>query len=693
MSSLLEAGTALLRMRQFAAAERLLAQAAASSNGAHAWQLLGAARHALAKRAGAIDAFRRALELDPAMSDAACALATVLAEERRWEEAEAVLQDALRATPGAAQVHFNFAVLLERRSADTQALEHYHHAIRVAGHHEGALLNRGALKMRLGRAEEALEDFDQIIRGNARSVDAHINRNRALLLLQRDEDALEAAETALELAPRRDDARLGKAIALASLGRLEQARAIMQPVHPTWNPVSMYVARALERQDECDWRDRQRLVDVLRQQLSTQERAASVAAIGLLHRALALPLGPAELLCAAKATVRSLRAPDLGPLATPVARARIRLAFLSAGVASHPDYYLLAPVLELLDRSRFEVFLYAFNSGDGSPEREQMIRAADAFVDVSALDAPAIAARVRADAPDIAVDTGGFFVATRPEVLKARVASVQVAYLGIPSSYGAELVDYRLSDPMATPPGSDAHWGERLALLRAPHFAYRYRGDPASAGARADHGLAERGMVYCCFNQSWKIEPEVFAVWMRLLNGVPGSVLWLLDGGDRIRRNLRRAAQAQGVDPEKIVFGPRVRFAEHIGRLAHADVFLDTFHYNAVTTALDTLWAGVPVVTREGSTMASRLGATFVRSAGLSELVATTTEEYEQIALRLAADDAFLASARAKARAARTSPAFDASSRVRDLERAFVAMVQRHRSGAGPVAMDLSGSG
>jgi predicted O-linked N-acetylglucosamine transferase (SPINDLY family) len=677
-------------MRQFAAAERLLEQAAANATNALPWQFLGAARHALGKRAGAIDAFERALQLDPALSDAACALAMVLAEEQRWPQAEAVLQEALRSAPEAPQVHFNLAVLLERRSAEREALDHYDCAIRAAGHHADALLNRGALKMRLGRPEEALENFDQLIRHNARAVDAHVNRNRALLLLQRDEDALEAAETALKLAPRRDDARLGKAIALASLGRLEEARAVMQPVDPAWNPVSMYVARALERQDECDWRDRDRLVEVLRSQLSTPERAASVAAIGLLHRALALPLGAEELLCAATATVRTLRAPGLGPFAAPPARQRIRLAFLSAGVSSHPDYYLLTPVLQLLDRSRFEVLLYAFNSGDGSVQREEMIRAADAFVDVSALDAASIASRLRADAPDVAIDTGGFFVATRPEALKSRVAPVQVAYLGIPASYGAELVDYRISDPMATPAGSEAQWGEKLALVPAPHFAWRYGGEVASAGIREDHALPERGTVYCCFNQSWKIEPEAFAAWMRVLNGVADSVLWLLDGGERIRRNLCRAAQARGVDPDRLVFGARVPFAQHVGRLAQADVFLDTFHYNAVTTALDTLWAGVPVVTREGTTMASRLGATFVRSAGLSALVATGTDEYERIALRLGTDKAFLASAKAKARAARTGALFEVPARVCDLERAITAMVQRRRSGGEPQAMDLS---
>lgn len=691
MSSLVGAGTALLRAGHFAAAERLLYQAATSFNDAVAWQLLGAARHKLGKRDGAREAWAKALTLDPALSDAACALATVLADEERWRDAEAVLRKALEAQPAETQVHFNLAVLLERRGAGEEALGHYDAAL-AGSNHAGALLNRGALKMRLGRPAEALLDFERIVRDDPRSVDAHVNRNRALLILQQDEVALEAAQAALDLSPGRRDARLGKAIALASLGRVEEAQREMS-TEQGWDAGTTYLTRALERQDSCNWSDRQRLLGLLRERLATPDAAASMASVGLLHRALALPLDGRQIRLAATAIASTLRAPRLGALPRVPAQPRIRLAFLSAGVSTHPDYFLMCALLQELDRQRFEVALYAFNADDASEHRVQMARAADTFVDVSALDAASMAARIRADAPEVAIDTGGFFVAARPEVLKARVAPVQVAYLGVPATYGPGLVDYRLSDPLATPPADQAQWAEKLVLVPAPHYVYHCGVEASAAGVRRDHGLPDEGTVYCCFNQSWKIEPEAFDVWMRVLRGTPGSVLWLLDGGDRVRANLRRAAEARGVTKERLVFGARVPFAAHIGRLAHADVFLDTFHYNAVTTALDTLWAGVPVVTREGTTMSSRLGATFVRSAGLDELVAASSEEYERIAVRLGTDQVFLALAKAKARAARTSGAFDVPTRVRDLERAFIAMVQRHRSGAGPEAMDLSASG
>jgi protein O-GlcNAc transferase len=288
------------------------------------------------------------------------------------------------------------------------------------------------------------------------------------------------------------------------------------------------------------------------------------------------------------------------------------------------------------------------------------------------------------------VDTAGYFRSARPDLLKARVAPVQAAFMGVPGTYGPGIVDYRLSDALATPPESQEHWAEKLVLLPAPHYAYGYSGPVGRAGARPEHGLPAQGFVFCCFNQCWKIEPEAFGIWMRLLQAVPGAVLWLLDEGERTRSNLRSAAQERGVSPDRLIFAPRVPFADHLARLQHADAFLDTFHYNAVTTAFDTLWAGVPIVTRAGTTMASRLGASIATSAGLGKLVTSSSQEYEATALKLATDAGFLSRCREAARAARTgTPAFDLPGRVRALESAFEAMVARQRAGLAPALLEI----
>jgi predicted O-linked N-acetylglucosamine transferase (SPINDLY family) len=192
-------------------------------------------------------------------------------------------------------------------------------------------------------------------------------------------------------------------------------------------------------------------------------------------------------------------------------------------------------------------------------------------------------------------------------------------------------------------------------------------------------------VVFCAINQVFKIGPELFSVWMRLLAAVPGSILWLPEAEEIVKGNLRREAQARGVSPGRLVFAPRVPLARHLGRLAHADLFLDTFHYNAHTTALDALWAGVPVLTRAGTTMASRIAACFVTSLGLDELVVDSAEAYERKALELATNPGLLARVKQKLAAAKNdSPVFDTVARVRALERGFIAMVERHRAGLPP---------
>lgn len=690
MNSVVRAGTALINARQFASAERVLEQATRESSDPKAWELLGAARHALGKRSGAIEAFSRALEIDPAQSDAACALAMVLAEEQRWSEAEAELRKALRTVPAAVQVHFNLAVLLERRSAAEEAQDHYGRAIETAGYHEGALLNRGALKMRLGRPEEGLDDFDVIVRRNPKFAEAHVNRNRALLILHRDEEALDAAHAALALIPSAHNARLAKALALASLGRIDEARTSMRETHPDWDAEAIFVARALERQDACDWRDREALIGLLRRQLASENGAASPIGAGLMHRLLALPMSNREILRAASGLARSFQAPANPGFAQGSGQDRIRIAIISAGVSVHPDYFLLWGALKAIDRKRFEVILVALNSDDGSAARKEMAAATDRFVDASAMDPSSIVERLRSERLDLAVDTAGYFLAARPEVLKARVAPVQVAYLGTPATYGEGVADYRLSDALTTPPSTQQDWAEKLVLLPGAHHAYAHASPVAAPGTRDACGLPREGFVFCCFNQCFKIEPEAFEVWMRLLQAAPASVLWLLDEGPRTRSNLQSAAQHCGVSPNRLVFAPRVSFADHLGRLQHADVFLDTFHYNAVTTAFDTLWAGVPIVTRAGNTMASRLGASIATGAGLAELVTHSSREYEALALRLATDSGLLSRYKKAARAARFgTSAFDLRGRVRALESAFEAMVRRQRAGLAPALLEI----
>ncbi|HWA39917.1 MAG TPA: tetratricopeptide repeat protein [Burkholderiales bacterium] len=685
-SPALRAGLALLRNNQASSAEAVLETAARDSDEALAWHYLGVARHALQKRAGAIEAFRRAIERGARSADPFAALAVALGQEGRWCEAESVLLDGLARLPDDAGLHFNVAVALEHRGADEQALEHYDAALAARPEHAGARLNRGALHLRYANLDKALADFDALVEAEPQSVEALLNRARTYLQLHQDDHALRDARAAARLAPDRHEARKSAAVALASMGYLEAAEAEVRGIDPAWDSVAAYAARALQRQDLCDWRDRDEGIAAVRELLRRPNGGKGFVEESIYMRMLAMPFDSEELRLAANAAAAAIHCvPATEPIASRPPQGRIRVGFVCEGVGRHPETYLLRRVVGDMDRARFEVRLYALNRDDGTGLRRDFASRADAFADLSGMDSPAIVSRLRKEALDIAFDAGGYFLPARPEIFKTRVAPVQAAYLATPGPHGEGLVDYRLSDAQTTPPELQGVWTEKLVLLPAPHWVHDDSNVIAPAGTRAEHGLPAEGFVFCCITQAWKLEPESFSIWMRLLRAIEGSVLWLLDSGAAVNRNLRAAASSRGVAAERLVFAPRVELDAHLGRLQHAGLFLDTFYFNAQTTAIDALWAGVPLVTRTRATMASRLASTFVRSAGLGDLVTDSSEAYEATALRLAREPGRLAHYRNLLVSGRGSaPLFDTGSRVRAVERAIEAMVGRSRAGLPP---------
>lgn len=302
------------------------------------------------------------------------------------------------------------------------------------------------------------------------------------------------------------------------------------------------------------------------------------------------------------------------------------------------------------------------------------------------MDSREIAARIALDGVDILVDLCGHKDFFRPEVLALRPAPLRVSYLGLPATMDAELIDYRITDAFTTPSEEAACWSEKLVYLPDTFWIYNDRETVAETRpGRGECGLPERGFVFCSFNNGYKIDPDTFGIWMKLLHRVPGSVLWLVDSGEAVKSNLRREAEARGIASGRILFAPKVPRAEHLARHACADLFLDTIHYSAHTTAADALYAGLPVLTLPGRTMASRIGGSIVRAAGLPELVASGVAAYEDMASRLATKPGELARLREKLVQGRsTCTLFDTARRTHELDRAFDMMWERHAAGLPP---------
>ncbi|MDQ0504133.1 O-linked N-acetylglucosamine transferase, SPINDLY family protein [Xanthobacter agilis] len=363
---------------------------------------------------------------------------------------------------------------------------------------------------------------------------------------------------------------------------------------------------------------------------------------------------------------------------------KIRLGYLSNDFQEHATAHLLIEVLEAHARDDFEVFAYSFGADDGLPMRRRLAAACDRFVDISDLSDSAAAELIHADGVDILLDLKGFTARARTGIVLLRPAPVIVNYLGYPGTMGADICDYLVTDRFLTPADRAQDYAEALAYM--PHTYHPHgRGTPLGRRpARHAVGLPDRGFVFCCFNQPYKISPEVFDIWCRLLAVVPDSVLWLLDHPEATG-NLRGEAIRRGVDARRLVFGANLPQVEHLARLQLADLMLDTSPFNAHTTASDALWAGVPLVTCPGETFPSRVAGSILNAIGLGDLVAENLDGYFELAYGLATDEERLADVKTRLSANRlATPLFDSAAYTLDLESLYRTMAVRHRSDLPP---------
>ena len=350
----------------------------------------------------------------------------------------------------------------------------------------------------------------------------------------------------------------------------------------------------------------------------------------------------------------------------------------------------MAELFEGHDRERFEVVAYSYGPDDNSPMRGRLNSAFDRFVDVRALSHRQAAERIQAEKVDILIDLKGHTHHARP-ISGYRPAPVQVSYLGFPATMGADFIDYIIVDRFVVPDDQQRFFSEKLVHLPGCYQVNDRKREMAGVGtSRQDWGLPAEAMVFCSFNNSYKISPAFFEVWMRLLRSAPESVLWLLEANELVKGNLRSEAARRGIDPDRLVFAPVVPAAEHLARHRHADLFLDTLPCNAHTTASDALWAGLPVLTCSGHTFAGRVAGSLLTAIGLSELVTVSLEEYERIALALARDRQGLAALGEKLEKNRAATSlFDLPRLTDNIEAAYERMWQTWLAGQQPAAFSV----
>ena len=612
-----------------------------------------AALFALDRHPEAEAPLRRALALAPAVAALHRDLGNALQKQRRFEEAVASYRRALAVQPDDAEAHYDLGRALRAMERLDAALDSYRRAVRLKPDFAAAHNNLGNLLKDLGRPEEAVACFRRAIALEPDFPAAHHNLGNALDF----------------------QGKLGDAVAA-----LEQAAAL----DPAFAGIDWFHAR----KRICDWDG------------YCEHEAQARARVGTqAFRLLTLSSTPTEqLACARRAAAAAMAAvrdampgADRLPHRQPEPRRRIRLGYISADFNSHAVAHLIAGLIEHHDRRGFEVFGYATSPGDGSPIRARLAAAFDRLVDLSTISDGDAARLIHADGVDILIDLNGFTRGARTAILARRPAPIQVNYLGYPGTMGADFIDYIIVDRFVAPSEQQEFFSEHLVdLPDCYQCSDDQRAIAEPAPSRAECGLPDQGFVFCCFNNAYKITPDFFDIWMRLLHAVPGSVLWLLATHPLARANLMREAAACGVAPQRLVFAPRLPLAEHLARHAAADLFLDTLPYNAHSTASDALWAGLPLLTCVGDTFAGRVAGSLLRAVGLGELAAASREQYEAMALRLAGDAGELARLRARLGQNRhTHPLFDTARCSRHLEAAYREMRRRWSEGRPPASFSV----
>jgi protein O-GlcNAc transferase len=632
--------------------------------------------------AAGIELLDRALRIRPKSPDALVNLGRMQGELEKYTEAAVTYEKALALDRRSPLANSNISIVLRHLKQYDEALAHCDRALVLAPDYADAWNNRGNILFDLDLFDEAMIDYGKAIALQPALARAHLGRGNVLVEFRRHAEAIAAFDRALAANPNLAEAWFGRGIALEMLQRHEDAFRSRDKAF-VLKPDLKYAAgsRLYSKLQICDWTN----LDAEVAQLSAQLREGKLSSLPFMI--LPLPLSARDQLQYTASYVRELRSfPQIWNDEI-YSHDRIRIAYASSDLREHPVGHLTAGLFGHHDRSRFEITAISLGPEEDSPVQRRIKAGFDRFIDCRLQNDQAVADLIRNLEIDILVDLNGYTYDSRRGIFARRAAPIQVNYLGYAGTMGADYYQYIIADRTVVPQEHFDFYSEKVVWLPDTFLVTDDRAAPSDhTPARGEFGLPEAGFVFCCFNQSIKLSPAIFDVWMRLLRAVEGSVLWLRDNGAAASTNLRNEAVRRGVSDERLVFAPRVPLlADHLARQRQADLFLDTLNYNAHTTASDALFVGVPVVTRIGEAYAARVGASLDRAIGLPELVTESLEDYEALALKIANEPSLLASLKSKlARNRKDFPLFDTARFTRNLEAAYTIMHERYRRGEAP---------
>ena len=633
----------------------------------------------------AINAFQRTLELAPNYAEAHNCLGSALFELENYEQATKSFERALTIEPNFPEAYNNLGIALLELKHPNEAIDSFRRALDHKPNYPEAINNLGNALIQIRKYKEALIILKRAISFRDNFSEAHNNLGIAFLELNRYGDAIVSLQRALDLKPNDAKAHANLGIAYLRQGRHDDAIARFRralALEPSYGEARSQLAS--EELIVCDWQNYCQTSAMVHESLDKEQEAVSPFVF------LAFSDDPAKQLeCARKyAREKIVSGQMMAPATVSPPDRKIRLAYLSTDFREHATAYLMSELFECHDTEKFEIHAVYFGAKGKDKAQMRLKQSFEYWHDVGSKSDQEIANLIRNEQIEIAIDLKGYTKDARPGILAYRPAPVQVNYLGYPGSMGVKFMDYILTDNYITAMDQQQFFDEKIVQLpnsyQTNDAQRNIAVDPCSKSA---HGLPETGFIFCSFNNNWKISPNIFDIWMKLLRAIDGSVLWLLEDNRWAKDNLRQEALKRRVDPERLIFASRLPLAQHLARHRHADLFLDTLPCNAHTTASDALWAGLPLLTCAGRSFHARVAGSLLRAVGIPELVTENLEQYRALALKLARQPKLLTSYRERLLENRkTTSLFDSRRFAKNLEAAYTYMSVRWREGKGPAS-------
>ena len=663
------------------------------------WNLLGASNAGMNLSDEATRCFREVCEIRPNDCEAHNNLGVALTNQLNLIEAEASFNRAIQIDPNHIEANNNLGNIQKEEGKLDDAVESFTRALKVQSNHPEILYNLGSAYLKQGNLDKALGSFTRALQIKP---DYALVQNGLGLILRRQgkmNEAIASFTRALQIKPDYAEALNNRGKCLFEQHELSRAvfdisRAVK--IKPDFIEAHENLGRVLNEQDKPDkavesfdhaLKITPDDISIFMKKMFTQTKMCDWSALRKFEKIKTKigvegkPVSPFNLLVAEDHPERQMRRaqkfalqPKKSAIPLPampkVRPEKLRIGYFSGDFREFPGMYLMAGMLETHNRDQFKI--YAFSHGPDADDqmRRRIVNAVDDFIDIRTMSDPDVAKLVIEMEIDIAINRNGYTRDGRNELFAKRLAPVQISYLGYPGTMGTEFMDYMVADQIMIPENQRQFYTEKIIYLPNTYQPNdNQRTIAQTTTQRSDFGLPDDAFVFCCFNKCDKIRPGEFHIWMRLLHRLKGSVLWLYRSNKFVEDNLHEEARAKGVDASRIIFADSLPHSEHLARHKHADLFLDTFNYNAHTTASDALWAGLPIVSMAGQQFAARVSASLLRAVGLPELITETEDEYEALIFELATNQEKLAGIKDKLMKKRlTSPLFDTEQYTRDFE-------------------------